>query len=37
MPVGSPGMEAGATRDAYDVLLVDRAGSATAYARYPRS
>jgi hypothetical protein len=37
MPVGSPGMEMGATRDGYDVLLVDRAGTATAYARYPRS
>ena len=35
MPVGSPGMEVGDRFDPYDVLLVDRAGQATIFARYP--
>ena len=33
MPVGSPGME-GTRRDAFEVLLVDDAGSTRSYARY---
>lgn len=36
MPMGSPGMEAGAHNDPYDVLLVDLAGQASIYARYPK-
>lgn len=38
MPIGSPGMdgpEYGARKDAYDVLLVRKDGSTTAYHRYP--
>jgi hypothetical protein len=34
MPVGSPGMEQGAQKDPYDVLLVDRQGRANVFARY---
>jgi hypothetical protein len=34
MPVGSPGMEYGDRRDAYDVLLVGRGGDATVFAHY---
>lgn len=34
MPLGSPGMEMGSTRDAYDVLLVLRDGTTRVYARY---
>ncbi|EGJ12390.1 DUF411 domain-containing protein [Rubrivivax benzoatilyticus] len=34
MPVGSPGMEMGSQRDAYDVLLVERGGRARVFARY---
>lgn len=37
MPIGSPGMdgpEYGSRKDAYEVLLVQRDGSATAFARY---
>lgn len=34
MPVGSPGMEAGARKDAFDVLLVDKRGGATIFASY---
>jgi len=37
MPIGSPGMdgpEYGGQKDTYDVLLVDRAGKSTSYARY---
>ena len=37
MPIGSPGMdgpEYGGQKDTYDVLLVDRAGKSTPYARY---
>lgn len=35
MPVGSPGMEMGETRDAYDVLLVVADGSSRVYQSYP--
>jgi hypothetical protein len=35
MPVGSPGMEYGDNRDAYDVLLVRRDGSTEVFASYP--
>ena len=34
MPVGSPGMEMGSTRDAYDVLLVLSNGSSRVYKSY---
>jgi hypothetical protein len=34
MPVGSPGMEQGARRDPYDVLLVTRDGRASVYQSY---
>lgn len=37
MPIGSPGMdgpEYGGQKDVYDVLLVDRSGKSTPYARY---
>ena len=36
MPVGSPGMEMGARRDRYKVLLLDRAGRASVFASYPK-
>ena len=36
MPVGSPGMEMGARKDPYQVLLVDRSGRETAFANYPK-
>jgi hypothetical protein len=36
MPVGSPGMEVGSRRDPFDVLLVERNGRSTVYARYPQ-
>lgn len=36
MPVGSPGMEVGARKDAYQVFLVDRAGKPTVFASYPK-
>jgi len=35
MPTGSPGMEFGDERDAYDVLLVKLDGSTQVYATYP--
>ncbi|MDP3760503.1 MAG: DUF411 domain-containing protein [Ramlibacter sp.] len=35
MPVGSPGMEMGSTRDAYDVLLVLKDGNSRVYQSYP--
>ncbi len=35
MPIGSPGMDYGSTREAYDVLLVRKDGSTAVYARYP--
>jgi len=34
MPAGSPGMEMGAQRDAYEVLLVEKSGAARVFARY---
>jgi hypothetical protein len=37
MPVGSPGMEMGSKRDAYDVLLVMFDGSWRVYSSYPAS
>ena len=37
MPIGSPGMEVGNRVDSYEVLLVDRAGKASVFARYPKS
>ena len=37
MPVGSPGMEMGNKRDAYDVLLVMADGSSRVYQSYPAS
>jgi hypothetical protein len=36
MPAGSPGMEVGNLKDPYDVLLIDRSGQATVFARYPK-
>ncbi len=33
MPMGSPGMEVPGRKDAYNVLLIDRKGSRTVYAR----
>ena len=35
MPIGSPGMEQGDERDAYDVLLVRDDGTASVFASYP--
>lgn len=37
MPLGSPGMEAGDDRDAYDVLLIRRDGRADVFAHYPEA
>jgi hypothetical protein len=37
MPQGSPGMEAGGKKDAYKVLLVDKAGRSSVYASYPKA
>lgn len=37
MPLGSPGMEQGDRRQAYDVLLVDNAGEAAVYESIPGS
>ena len=34
MPIGSPGMESGDRRDAYDVLLIKKDGATTVYASY---
>lgn len=36
MPAGSPGMEMGNTRDAYDVLLVLHDGNSRVYQSYPQ-
>jgi hypothetical protein len=36
MPFGSPGMEADDRLDPYEVLLVDRRGQASVFARYPK-
>jgi hypothetical protein len=35
MPIGTPGMEQGARRDAYDVLLVRADGGTSVFAAYP--
>jgi len=35
MPVGSPGMEQGERREAYEVLLLQRDRPPSVYARYP--
>jgi hypothetical protein len=35
MPIGSPGMEQGARRDPYSVLLFDAKGSVTEFQKYP--
>ena len=37
MPIGSPGMEVGDRRDAYDVLIVDESGEASVYEHVPGS
>ena len=37
MPVGSPGMEQGPRVQAYDVLLIDKGGRASVFARYPKT
>lgn len=34
MPVGSPGMEQGGHKDAYDVILLDKRGAPRVYSRY---
>lgn len=36
MPVGSPGMEQGARRDPYDVLLVHADGRTSVYSSYSK-
>lgn len=36
MPPGSPGMEMGARRDPYNVLLIDKGGRDTVFASYPK-
>lgn len=36
MPPGSPGMDAGARRDPYQVLLIDVSGQSSVYASYPK-
>ena len=36
MPLGSPGMEMDNRLDPYEVLLVDRRGQASVFARYPK-
>lgn len=37
MPPSSPGMDVPGRTDAYQVLLVDKQGRATVFARYPKS
>lgn len=37
MPLGSPGMDFGAERDAYDVLLIEKDGSTRVFASYEAS
>ena len=34
MPVGSPGMEQGSQKDAYEVILLDKNGAPRVYSRY---
>ncbi len=36
MPIGSPGMEMGARKDPYQVLLIDHSGAATVFASYSK-
>jgi hypothetical protein len=36
MPLGSPGMETGARKEPYRVLLIDNGGQANVYASYPK-
>jgi uncharacterized membrane protein len=36
MPIGSPGMEMGDRRDAYEVLTFDEQGNTEVFSRYPR-
>jgi hypothetical protein len=36
MPPGSPGMEVGARQDPYQVFLIDKGGSETVFASYPK-
>jgi hypothetical protein len=36
MPVGSPGMENGARKDPFQVLLIDKAGRSSVFASYAR-
>lgn len=36
MPIGSPGMEQGDTKQPYEVHLVNPDGTTTVYARYPK-
>lgn len=36
MPVGSPGMEAGARKDPFKVLLVSHSGKETVFSTYPK-
>lgn len=36
MPVGSPGMEMGSRRDAFRVLLIDKAGRSSVFATYSK-
>jgi hypothetical protein len=33
MPLGSPGMEVGTRKDAYDILLIDKNGKSSVYAK----
>jgi hypothetical protein len=37
MPVGSPGMEVGARKDPFKVLLIDKAGRSSVFATYPKA
>jgi len=37
MPPGSPGMEVGDRKDAYDVFLIDKSGRETVFAHYPKA
>lgn len=37
MPIGSPGMDFGSKKKAYDVLLIGKDGSTTIYAKYSAS
>lgn len=37
MPVGSPGMEVGSRKDPFQVLLINKAGRSSVFARYPKT